>query len=662
MIISRIVSALIIAIMCSGLSAQNLTGRAFKTGNYIFCGKELPKHFSYLIEKKSLTDTTWKTVAQLKSPLNEAECKAAILELPQAIASLTIVEDASIHLFWQRYQAVLVSDSLYSYALDPRYQSAAGIAWFDNNLKQPGDYKYRVSKLTKNGIKTHVSEGTITFPGKSFNGTLRAARFQLAGNSIDISYELNDSLNTAGVILYRSLYKQNKFIEISPSLLFTKQKNHIVALVTDASVMKGLTYSYFAIPYDALGNRGIATDTLNIYNVSKQSDIGIITGFDATPITERQGVEIKWALKSNMNTTSIEVFRSTSYDGAYTNIASLPPSATHYFDASRLKPATTYFYYISINNGYGNSLPSARTPAILKGNKRNFLPPQNLTISKKENIVSLTFQRLDKDTRGYYVYRADGYVAPLQQLPRILLSTDSIVTYNDTLPKSTSLAVYSYAVASVNTSYNISPQSERVNIRYSGGMLPTPNKINAMLIKKSVFVTWEKMSDFNSAVAGYNIYRRSDVNDQVTEPERVIATTTNTVNSYTDTLVTDGRHYSYRVQSVGFDTTEVSNLSLPTGVLFPEVLPLQPGLVSAIAATTKILIKWTLPADPGLSKIKIYRTTENQVAQLIKELPLPNEAFEDTTIQPGTTYFYYIVTVNKNGKESSPTDPVSAKL
>src|ERR1035437_5449678 len=104
MIINKIVAVLIVSVMYSGLSAQNLTGRAYKTGNYIFCGKELPKHFSYLIEKKSLTDTTWKTMAQLKSPLNEAECKAAILELPQAIASLTIVEDASIHLFSHRYQ------------------------------------------------------------------------------------------------------------------------------------------------------------------------------------------------------------------------------------------------------------------------------------------------------------------------------------------------------------------------------------------------------------------------------------------------------------------------------------------------------------------------------------------------------------------------------
>jgi hypothetical protein len=36
--------------------AQPYTSKAYPTGNYIFCGKELPKKFSYLIEKKTGTN------------------------------------------------------------------------------------------------------------------------------------------------------------------------------------------------------------------------------------------------------------------------------------------------------------------------------------------------------------------------------------------------------------------------------------------------------------------------------------------------------------------------------------------------------------------------------------------------------------------------------
>jgi fibronectin type 3 domain-containing protein len=660
--LNKIVIPFLISAALCGLNAQPFTGRAYKTGIYVFCGNELPKHFSYIIERKAPAENDWHSIAELKSPVNEAECKACFMDLPQAILSQSTVSDATLQFVWHRIQASTVIDSLYAYGLDPRYQSMAGVAWFDKNITRVGNYLYRISKLSKTGSTTTVREVTISFPGKAYVGTVRPARFKPGGSSIDISYEVNDSVNTSGLKVFRSPFLLKKFIEINPAIMFTKQKNRIVAVVSDASVLTGLTYSYVAIPYDALGNLGIASDTLNVYNATKQADLGLITGFTVKPVTERKGVELNWTYKSNLAITSIEVYRSATYDGVYQKIVSLPANRTAYFDAVGLQPAISYFYYITINNGYGSSLPSARTPAILQGTKRNIFPPRNLTYKRKDRVVTLTFERMGRDTRSYYVYRADGYVAPLNQLSRMVLTTDSIVSYHDTLPLSVTPSVYSYAVASVNTSYNISPQSERVNVRYSGGMLPTPARVNAILYPHSVFVTWDNVSDMNAAVSGYRIFRRSMADEKEVEPERLIATTAYSINNYTDSMLVEGRHYYYRIQSLGMDSTDVSNPGMPAGILYPEVLPLQPGEVSAIAADTKILIKWSLPVGEQLSKIKIYRAELNKQATLLKELAVPAESFEDNTAKPETTYFYYLVTVNKAAKESHPTDAVSAKL
>jgi hypothetical protein len=49
----------IAAIAC----AQSFKSRSYKTGIYVFCGNELPKRFSYIIEKKMPNDTSWKIVA-----------------------------------------------------------------------------------------------------------------------------------------------------------------------------------------------------------------------------------------------------------------------------------------------------------------------------------------------------------------------------------------------------------------------------------------------------------------------------------------------------------------------------------------------------------------------------------------------------------------------
>lgn len=651
-------------VISAGAYAQSFQSKAYKTGNYIFCGKELPKHFSYTIEKKGPGDNNWNVVAALKSPKNEAECKAAFMDLPLAIAAITEIKDSRIHKCWTMSQPAMVIDSLYALAFDPCYQAALGCAWFDDGLTLNGDYRYRISKVLPNGDKTLLNEVTVNYPGTPYSGTLRAARFRLNTGIVSISYEIKDSLNTAGLKVFRSGYKENKFTEITPEIYFTMEEHKTVAIVNDYSAIKEVTYSYVAIPYDVLGNMGKATtDTLNIYNFTKASDLGIIEKFDATANPEKKGVELKWKLANTSNVTSVDIYRSDTYDGRYDKIISMPSNATEYFDSRELKPATAYYYYILINNGYGKSLPSARTPAILKGTKLNILPPQNLTLAKYDRIVTLTFRRLDSDTRGYYVYRANGYVSPLTQLPLMLLSSDSVLTYNDTLPLSAHPAVYTYAVASINTSYNISPLTERVSVKYSGGMLPVPSKVNAVRFNNTVFVSWDNVSEQHAGVSSYRVYR-SIVNAEGRETvsDQLLATTTFEENSFSDSAIADGVHYRYRIQCMGSDSTDVGSMSLPAGINIPEQLPLQPGSIAVYASDKAIVISWDLPDDPSVSSIRIYRALVGTEATLLKELPVESSQFEDATATRGLTYYYYIQTMNKSGKASEPTDAVSGKL
>jgi len=377
---------------------------------------------------------------------------------------------------------------------------------------------------------------------------------------------------------------------------------------------------------------------------------------------EKRGVDLKWKLKNSLYDTSIDIYRSAVYNGSYVKIASVSPMEMEYFDNNKIKPATAYYYYILINNGYGNSLPSARVPVILKGNKKNFLPPQNLTLSRKGRIVTLTFQRLGSEIHGYYVYRADGYVAPLAQLPRMLLSKDSIVSYNDTLPLSATPGVYSYAVASVNTSYNISPLTERVSVQYSGGMLPVPSKVNAMLLNKSVFVTWDNVSEQNAAVTAYSIYRSTvDASNKSVGFKRV-AVNSYDQNSFTDTTVAEGIHYRYSVQCMGIDSSDTGSISMEAGIDVPAFLPLQPGSVSAYASDNKIVIQWDIPGDESVSGYRIYRAIASQEATLLKQLPADASQYEDASVTAGQVFFYYIKSIDKQGRESKPTDEVSAGI
>ncbi|MES2373937.1 MAG: hypothetical protein V4557_15260 [Bacteroidota bacterium] len=642
---------------------QTVQSKPYPGGIYIFCGNDLPKKFTYVIERKKATDTGWSVAVELKAPASASECQGRLMNLPSSIASFTTIETSQLNRFWERYKTSQVLDSLYAYAMDPRYQFIAGAAWFDESAKEPGTYEYRVSKKDRSEQLTIVKEERITTPSNPYNGIANPLRFKPDEAGVIIHYAISDTLHTAGIRLLRSKHKENLFTEVESNTLFIKVKESTVAQVTDATAAQGISYSYVAIPYDGLGNSGRVGDTLNIYNLTKPSDIGLIQSLDIIPSEEKKGMGLSWKLKTNAGLASIEIYRGMSYDGAFTKIASLQPKQTAYFDDDNLLPATSYFYYIVANASYGRSFPSARIPGILKGARANILPPQHLSVSRKGNLVTLTFTKTEADTRGYYIFRANSYTGQLEQQPRMLLSTDSALTYTDTLPAINTPQTYSYAVADINTSYKISPVSERVSVQTSGP-LPVPSGVTAMLQTDRVFLTWKDAKKTNPAVTGFRIFRNAvDETGKEIEQLNLINTVTPDVNSFTDSSVTNGVRYRYQVQSTGLEQSDTSSLSQWASILFPGRLPLGPGQVLAYASDdNKAVIKWDLPIDKNVEKTRIYRSIAGQEPVLIKELNVPVKVFEDVTIEKNITYYYMLTSVDKTKQESKATDAVAVKI
>jgi fibronectin type 3 domain-containing protein len=642
--------------------AQKYTSKSYSTGNFIFCGKELPKNFSWLIEKQD-DKGKWISVAELQAPKNAAECRARLMSLPAVVSAVTEISRGMTDYIWEKIKNPAADlDSLYAQSADPRWQYIAGTGWFDDGIKTPGTYKYRISRLSPSRGKTPVSETSVTFPPDPSAAEAIPLRYKVSMGYIEISYELSDMDNTVGLKLQRSPYMKNEYREVPAENMFVQEKGKMVALVRDRDVSTGMIYSYVAVPYDGLGNAGRPAEPVNVYFVTKPADIGIVTDFTVTPQPDRGGNLLKWDYDHAAFVNAIEIYRSISYNDNYKRVASLPAGQSEYFDGSDLQPSITYYYYIVLNNGSGNSLPSARAPAILQGKKENVIPPQDLAASRYRNVVTLRFRRVGYDVHGYYVYRADGYTSELKQLPLMLHSTDSLLTYTDTLPVSSRSSVYSYAVASVNTSYNISPMSNRVSVSFSGGQMPVPDRLNALLENNAVNLVWSDVANLNPSITAYEIYRSTVSGDQEPGQELLLATVNFMTNSFTDKQIIPGKKYVYRVRCIASDTTDVSSFSLPYSVYIPSANALPPGEVSAIASSKLITLKWTLPVADDIQSVLVYRAAENGKESLLKTLDASSESFADDSAEKGKMYYYFIVIRYKNGLESRPTDAVSAKL
>lgn len=666
----RTVCAALVSILSfaslQSLTAQPFTSRAYSTGNYIFCGKELPKGFAYIVEKE--VDGRWREIARLKTPQNLSECNARLFSLPDPVASANNITPQDLEFVWERVMLMDSSlDSLYLYGMNRVYQYIAGCGWFDEGISEAGTYKYRVSKLTGQDILTGTQEISVDFPPKPLNLTATPVSYQINPSAITLRYKVADLQNTANMKIFRSPYLRNNFREIFPEFGFGEYKDEMVAVYTDRDATPGMTYSYLAVPHDDLGNMGKPTDTLQVYFVSKDADLGLIKYVNVTSIPEKQGNKVEWDFNTQTYIHMVSVYRGSDYDGDYQLLITLTPDVKEYFDTYEIEPAESYYYFIVISDGLGNSIPSARFPAILEGRRENPIPPQDVEISRDGNLVTLTFRTVGSDIHGAYVYRADGYDAPLEQLPNMAFSTGDTICYTDTLPLSRNPNVYSYAVASINKSYNISPMSSRVNTAFSGGMLPIPQKLDGSSSQDAVWLVWSDVSEQNSFITGYQIFRRATYIDpwdgnEHEEPEQYIGTTDFETNHFTDSLVVPGREYIYRVRAMASDSLDVGGFSLPFSVYTPASHIMPPTDLYAIATEKSVLLQWVMPLVPGIESVVVWRGEENGEIKPLEALKPDTETFEDTSATKGVMYYYCLTVKYKNGVESAPSELASAKI
>lgn len=640
------------------ITAQPIKTAAGKEGIFIYCGNDLPKKFSYSIERKKAGDAGWQKIADIVFPKTADALMGNLLAAPSSVLLNQTPDTFAVKNIYSRAANASSLDSLYPYAYMPLYVSALGCGYFDK-VAQPGTYSYQVSVIQGN---RHVVVGTadVNYPGVPFNGKVEPLKMSVMDDAINFVFAIDDSSAFGGARVFRAKYGDTVYSEVPANVLFTGGENGRPQLdITDITVTPKRAYSYYIIPVDNLGNEGTKSEIVNVYNLAKPHDIGQVLTFKATAIDTAKSIKLSWALTNKNGLVSIDIYKGTKYNEPLNRVASVPASDSVYVDAN-ISPTKTYYYSIVANGNFGKSNPSARVSAIIKGSNKNLFPPQHITATRKGNIVTLKFSKTESDTRAYYVFRGEGYTGKLVQLNRMLLSKDSALNFYDTLPTNNNTKIYTYAVADENTSYNISPLSERVPVVY-GGVPPIPTRLNAKMFNDSVLLVWQKPTG-SQWIKGYNVYRTAtDENGGVKSRNELIATTQSPeINSYTDGELNDGWHYSYTVASVIDD--EVSSMSSNASVTVPLSLPLNPANISVSSAEKTVKLSWDAPADKSVKTIKIYRAEVNGDFKMIAELPLSQNEYIDKSVAENTTYFYAMSATNIKNKESKKTDAVGIKI
>jgi predicted phage tail protein len=238
---------------------------------------------------------------------------------------------------------------------------------------------------------------------------------------------------------------------------------------------------------------------------------------------------------------------------------------------------------------------------------------------------------------GYRVYRGttSGGEALLTTLGNVLSYTNTGLTNGQS---------YYYKVSAVNA-VGDGPQSNEASA--TPVTVPSaPQSFSATAGNAQVTLTWSApASNGGTSITGYKVYRG------VASGGETLLTTLGNVLSYTNTGLTNGQSYYYKVSAVnsageGSQSNEASAT--------PVTVPSGPQSLSATAGNAQVVLTWSAPASDGgalITAYMVYSGTSPGGETLLTTLGNVL-TYTNTGLTNGLTYYYKVTAVNSVGEGS----------
>ena len=300
------------------------------------------------------------------------------------------------------------------------------------------------------------------------------------------------------------------------------------------------------------------------------------------------------------------------------------------------------------------------------------MPGRNAPAGNVQNISRADIYRLAEPTTAPLKLSEEEF-ANRSTLIAVMPISDAdfgskTILYKDTLEFAGQAARLRYAIRFVNASGQKAGFSNSLLIEPTSKVASSPTSLSAEASQEAVHLKWQPPTanvDGTTPVSvlGYNIYRSTSPR----EPGKLLNKSPVNATGFDDEFFDFGKEYLYFVRAVSVGTLAEPIESQESNIVkFQAVDTFAPGAPSAItvaAAPGSISIFFAINPEKDVVGYKIYRSLDRDLPKtqwtlLTPEL-LKTNTFQDTKVESGKTYFYYLTATDKAGNVSPPSETIS---
>jgi fibronectin type 3 domain-containing protein len=496
------------------------------------------------------------------------------------------------------------------------------LSYVDSNLSNGATYLYQVSALNVIGESARSSEvqGTTAVQVPSEPLMLRAS-------ALDGKVRLNwDAPETDGGTpiqtyqIYRSIGVGQKEVV---AVIASAQSHE------DAGLMNGVSYRYQVSAANLAGEGALSNEV----SANPLGLPGVPLNLQALPADDKIG--LSWAPPSDLGGSIILGYRIFRGDSPSSMSPLLAQGPTTNYDDLAVTNGHLYYYAVAAINEVGEGATPSPISCV-----PGYVPsaPISLLASPSDSRNALSWAAPLSDNGheiiGYNVYRglSSENLALLASLPSTTSYFDQAVSNGVT---------YYYRVTASNSMGEgaFSPLASAKPATLPG----SPLSLSAVGGVGSIDLAWSAPADGGDAITGYAIYRGTSPSSLT---QVAIASSTN----YHDSSLSRSTLYHYEVKAVNSIGQGPSASAFAT----TAGLPTAPTGLDGSASETSATLTWSAPGQNGGSLItnyNIYRGLAPQAMNLVATTT--GTTYEDSGLEPGTSYLYSVRAVNMVGEGPS---------